>query len=99
MIRSSTPQHSFLLPFDYGNNVAKLLVSFKQDDKIILEKTGSDVQFSGKKFWYTLSQEETKMFSQGVYKLQVKILSTDGNVLVSKIYYLRCEDVLDDREM
>lgn len=96
MIRATTPTHSFTLPFDYNSYVEKILISYFQDDKIVLEKTESDVEIDGKIVSYKLTQQETNLFSDGIVKIQVRVITLNQDALVSNIYHMAVKDVLND---
>lgn len=98
MIRASTPTHYFTLPTEYNiDNIDKILVTYAQKDKVVLEKTKEDVSFDGATFYYTLTQEETNLFEDNVFvEIQVRIKTSDGNALPSDIYHLPVKKVLND---
>ena len=54
----STPKHEFTLPFDVSL-IDQFKVTYKQNEKIILEKYLEDFDVSGNKLYVTLTQEET----------------------------------------
>ena len=95
MTRGTTPTHVLTLPF-FTDRVAKLRITYKQGDDIVLEKTEGDVKKVGKTLKYTLTQEETLKFVAGtpVY-LQVRVLTIDNVSLVSPIKKLAVSDVLN----
>jgi hypothetical protein len=100
MIRATTPTHRFTLPFDYAENVSKVLVTYKQGDEIILEKTEKDITAEGNVMEYTLTQEETKKFAPGKgVSIQVRILGLDGSAMASREIIKPCRDVLNDEVM
>lgn len=75
MIRLTTPRHIFTFPQD-PSTYDKILITYKQGNKIILEKTEEDMTFSNDNSAYiTLTQEETKAFSSNInVQVQVRVL-------------------------
>lgn len=97
MRRGSTPTLKFELPLEIDNNVTKLRVTFEQNDKIIFEKTERDIFINEQFFNLQLTQEETLMFDSSVpIRMQVKIRTTDGNVVPSDVVLIECKDVLSE---
>ena len=95
MIRATRPTHTFNLPID-TSTIKSVLVTYKQNDSIVLEKTKESCTMSGATIKVTLSQEETKMFSPERVKIQLRVLTNDGVSLASKIKTKTVEDVLND---
>ena len=57
MRRATTPRHEFTLPID-STMIFKFLLTYTQDNKIILEKTESDMTVNGNVWSVELTQEE-----------------------------------------
>ena len=98
MIRSSTPTHKFTFPIE-TELCARILITYKQGDRIIVEKTESDVVFEGDKaVSVILTQEETLKFdAKQSVKIQVRVLTQNGKSIPSQIFTRRCEDVLNPK--
>lgn len=95
MRQGTTPTHTFSLPFE-TSSISKVRITYAQEDKIVLEKTEEDCKLDGATIIVKLSQEETLKFNENAFvKIQAKILSTDGNVLVSNKISLSVGDVLN----
>ena len=104
MIRATTPLQEFTFetnPADF----ARILITYKQDEEIVLEKGKDDLTFSS----YTgedgiivyvaafrMTQQEANMFAPEPVRVQVRVLTTDGEALASDITSMRVTDVLDD---
>ena len=97
MIRATTPTHEFVLPFDYEQFVGKILITYSQDDEIVVEKTENDIAIVGNSISIKLTQEETAVFKPNKYvKVQVRILTLGGEALASDIISKPVCDVLND---
>lgn len=108
MIRATTPRHVFVFEdINPEENFASILVTYAQNDQIVLEKTKDDLEFStetcGKKqvyiASYRLTQEETKLFSskpRNVVDVQVRALTHAGDVYASDKRSITVQDVLND---
>lgn len=96
MIRGTTPTHTFVLPFD-STTVDKIKITYSQLDKEILTKTNKDVTFDGDNVIVTLSQAETFRFSEknGAVSIQVRVVTTGGDALASKIMSVGVGKCLD----
>lgn len=108
MIRATTPRHVFVFEdIDPVENFSQILISYAQNDQIVLEKNKDDLEFStetcGKKQVYVasyrLTQEETKLFSskpRNVVEVQVRALTNGGDVYASDKRSITVQDVLND---
>lgn len=99
MIRGTTPTHIFNLPFE-ASLVKELCITYQQNGKTVLEKAKTDCTLDGSAIILKLTQEETLLFNdkQNV-SYQLKVLTTDGEVLANKIATIPvdrilCEEVL-----
>lgn len=95
MRRLTTPTHSFTLPFD-ESVVSKFLLSYVQDDQIVLEKTKDEVLIDGNVWSVMLSQEETKKFKPGAARAQIRVLTHDGKALASDVFQFAVAQVLNE---
>ena len=99
MIRATTPTHTFNIPID-ANKIQKILVTYRQIGKNILEKTNADMVNKGNAWSVTLTQRETKMFMADTkVEVQVRALTTGGDALASKIFSVTVDRVLNDEVM
>ncbi len=106
MYRATTPTHNFCFGEVDPESFKTILISYVQNDKIILEKTKDDLQFTSEEYEgethyhasLKLSQEETRMFSEKsnyVY-IQIRASDYDQNVVASNIVKVPLLDVLND---
>ena len=104
MIRATTPLQEFTFetnPADF----ARILITYKQDEVIVMEKTQSDLSFSSYigedgiivyVAAFRMTQEEANMFQPEPVRVQVRVLTSDGEALASDITTMKVSDVLDD---
>lgn len=104
MIRATTPLQEFTFetnPADF----ARILITYKQDEVIVMEKTQNDLSFSsyigedGIIVYiasFRMTQEEANMFAPEPVRVQVRVLTSDAEALASDITTMRVSDVLDD---
>lgn len=106
MIRATTPKHTFIFETD-PNVFSRILVTYAQKDKIVLEKEKEDLTIeeladmacgdTGYCAWFRMTQEETKKFdARYPVQLQVRVLTTSGEALASDKKTLSVLDVLND---
>lgn len=93
MYRVTTPTHTFNLPFD-TSLIDKLILTYKQQDKIVLEKTEEDVTIEEGKIYFTFTQEETKLFKADNAKVQLRVKMGD-TVMASNILTINIKEVLN----
>lgn len=96
MIRATTPTHEYILPFNV-ENIDKLLITYKQGEKIVLEKTEADCAMEGVVASFSLTQEEMNLFEAEIVEIQVRILTTAGESIASNIITKTVFDVLNDK--
>ena len=91
----TTPKHTFTFPCETNNN-QELKITYSQNKKIILEKYLADCEVDKNSVSYKLTQEETFLFANDVnVELQVRVLTTTGDVLASNIRIVTVERCLD----
>lgn len=108
MIRATTPKHTFIFDTD-PSLFSRILVTYTQGDKIILEKEKDDLHFEQQQNpctgdnewagWYQLTQQETKSFEANSGKpvrVQVRVLTPGGDALASEKKTISVVDVLND---
>ena len=108
MFRATTPIHSFHFEED-PESYEKLLITYAQNNHVILEKTKSDLTFESSTDDYgntdyvasfKLTQEEANRFnaSRGYpIQVQVRALDDNDNAYASDMVTFSVKDVLDDR--
>ena len=94
--RGTTPTHIFTLPFE-KEKLADLRITYLQGKDKIFTKLKKDVEINGSDISLTLTQEETLLFKEGTNALiQLKIKTTDDQVLNSDIIEMRIDKSLDN---
>lgn len=95
MRRGTTQQLTFTLPEEISIDV--LYITFRQGNKIVLEKTLDDVKVDGKVITLPLTQEDTLKFCapHAVY-IQLRIRDTLGNAIASEIIRTDAEAILKE---
>lgn len=97
MIPATTPLHVFVLPF-HTDLIKSVRVSYEQKGKIVLTKETGDFSKNESTLAVRLSQEETLLFSNVVQvRIQLHVLTTGGDALVSKIKTVPVDTLLDRR--
>lgn len=83
------------MPID--NSLLKdLSITYKQKREIVLKKKYSDCFFSGNVLHVKLTQEDTLLFIEGEnVEIQIKLLTTNNEVLISDKIVVKVEEVLD----
>lgn len=96
MIRGTTPTHKFNISFD-TSLIKDIRISYAQDGIIIAEKTLHDCALEGDVITTSLTQEETlKFHEKRPVELQIKLLTTLGTVMATRIYTLNAGKVLNE---
>ena len=108
MIRATTPTHTFFFDVDPEESFQKILITYAQNGKIVLEKNKEDLSFSscesfdGKTVYIAslkLTQEETNLFTakpKGIVSIQIRAITPDGDAIASYISDISVENVLND---
>lgn len=94
MRRGTTPTNTFSVSIDLTE--ATVFVTYAQDGKIILEKTGSDLQITATAIRVTLSQEDTLKLHEGRVDIQIRYVTELGAADASNIISTTAERILKD---
>lgn len=96
MRRATTPKHTFTFPESVPiDTVSKIIITYSQCGKTILQKTMPDLGISGNSFVVRLSLEETNKFAPGKALVQVQAQGQNNRVLVSQMIWITVKPVLD----
>ena len=102
MYRATTPLHTFVFDVNPTETFKTILITYVQDNQIILEKGKEDlsVTASGESEYEAslrLTQEETKLFNnKSSVKVQVRALTYDDEAVASAKMTVPVHDVLND---
>ncbi len=99
MIRYTTPTEKFIFfilenPSEYET----ILITFKQDEEIVLELTKDDLTFENNNAYCMLSQEQTALFKADrklPILVQARYVTADGKAWATKEVVLGIYDVLN----
>ena len=99
MFRATTPTHTFTIPFS-TDKIKEIRITYRQNGKTVLQKTEADCTLTDTAIKITLTQQETLLFNVGsandrVY-IQLRVLTTTGQVLASDIVNVRVKACLDE---
>ena len=108
MIRATTPKQVFIFETN-PSEFSKILITYAQSDKIVMEKSKSDLTFEpvtnpsdkvvAYAAWFRMTQEEANSFISGPGKqvsVQVRAKTPSGEVLASDKKTFSVQDVLND---
>jgi hypothetical protein len=92
-MRGTTPTHEFAIPVPV-DMIAAIELNYEQAGKLVITKKElNDFTLSGQSVAVKLTQEETILFdSEEIVEIQMRLLTTTGEALVSDI-----EEVLPKR--
>ncbi|HEN0367643.1 TPA: hypothetical protein U3P15_000598 [Streptococcus agalactiae] len=76
-----------------------LFITYKQNGKVVLEKTIDDVSIHGEMVEVRLSQRETLLFSEGIVTIQIRAKFQDGSVIASSLIRTNAREILKDGEI
>ena len=97
--QGATPTHKFHTPYP-KDFVESAIITYEQNDKIVLEKTGDELIVEDNSISAELTQEDTLSFSDDCdVKIQLKVKSQNGSVIPSKIIYATVDEVLNKEVM
>lgn len=96
MIRGTTPTHVFTVPFD-TSIIKTVRVIYKQNNNQVVCKENDDVEMDGNVVSVKLTQEDTFKFKHGQnVKIQLRVLTQDGEAMSSDIIVDSVQECLDD---
>lgn len=92
--RGSTPTNVFNVNIDLTG--ATVFVSYSQNNKVIVEKTGADVTIESDKITVALSQTDTLSFQNGRTEIQIRYVMSNGEADASNIIAVDAQRILKD---
>lgn len=94
MKRGSTPHNTFDVDIDLTG--ATVYITYVQNSKVILEKSGADVAITPEQLSCDLTQEETLRFCTGPVEMQVAYVFPDGTADRSDIIKTTADRILHE---
>ena len=94
MKRGSTPVNTFEV--DLNLTGATIFVTYEQNGRIVLEKTGSDLTVTEDSITLELTQADTLLFSPGKVLIQIRYVFPDGSADASDIITTTFERIIKD---
>lgn len=98
MHRGTTPINIFRTDVDL-TNASVLFITYKQNGKVVLEKTIDDLSIHGEMVEVRLSQRETLLFSEGIVTIQIRAKFQDGSVIASSLIRTNAREILKEGEI
>ncbi len=99
MIQGTTPTHKFNLPFS-TDTIERVRITYEQDNEVVLTKEKDSLSFDGNIITVKLTQKETLAFNSHVSaRIQIHVLTTGGDAVVSDIMRVPVYALLDGREI
>lgn len=87
--------HGFTLPFD-TSSVKEVLVSYAQDDVEVFKKITEDCTMEGNHIGIEITQKESfKLSPRKNLQVQLRLLTVDGEPLITKIFTVPVEKALN----
>lgn len=84
MYRGTTPTNVFRTDVDL-ENASVLFVSYKQNGKVVLEKSLEDVSIKKTLVTVNLTQKETLLFQDGIVTIQIRAKFPDNTAIASNL--------------
>ena len=98
MYRGTTPTNVFRTDVDL-ENASVLFVSYKQNGKVVLEKSLEDVSIKKTLVTVNLTQKETLLFQDGIVTIQIRAKFPDNTAISSNLIRTSAEEIVKDGEI
>lgn len=96
MRRGTTPTHEFVVDVDMTSATA-IYITYKQREKVVLEKNIDDITVTDTKLMVTLTQEETLMFNiNNIVEIQIRAKMDTGEAIASNIIKTSAQRILKE---
>ena len=103
MKRTSTPEHEFELPFSWDDMVEQFILTYTQNNQIVLEFTEKDlgdkltINKTTNTLIASLTQEDTAKFSVGTAIAELKVWTKSEKSLISEDIPIYMHKVQNER--
>lgn len=98
MYRGTTPTNVFRTDVDL-EKASVLFVSYKQNGKVVLEKSLEDVSVKKTLVTVNLTQKETLLFQDGIVTIQIRAKFPDNTAIASNLIRTTGEEIVKDGEI
>lgn len=98
MYRGTTPTNVFRTDVDL-ENASVLFVSYKQNGKVVLEKSLEDVSVKKTLVTVNLTQKETLLFQDGIVTIQIRAKFPDNTAIASNLIRTTAKEIVKDGEI
>ena len=98
MYRGTTPTNVFRTDVDL-ENASVLFGSYKQNGKVVLEKSLEDVSVKKTLVTVNLTQKETLLFQDGIVTIQIRAKFPDNTAIASNLIRTTAEEIVKDGEI
>lgn len=98
MYRGTTPTNVFRTDVDL-ENASVLFVSYKQNGKVVLEKSLEDVSVKKTLVTVNLTQKETLLVQDGIVTIQIRAKFPDNTTIASNLIRTTAEEIVKDGEI
>ncbi|MDU6181182.1 MAG: hypothetical protein E6629_00830 [Anaerococcus vaginalis] len=98
MYRGTTPINIFRTDVDL-TNASVLFITYKQNGKVVLEKSIDEVKIQKNDVSVYLSQKDTLLFTEGIVTIQIRAKFSDGSVIASALIRTSTYEILKDGEI
>lgn len=95
MRRGTTPTNTFTTDIDLTEAVV-LYITYKQNHRVVIEKTLNDVTVTPEAVEVTLTQAETLRFRTGDVEMQIRVRFPDGSAPASQVMVAPVEVILKE---
>lgn len=98
MHRGTTPTNIFRIDVDL-TNASVLFITYKQNGKVVLEKSIDEVKIQKNIVSVYLSQKDTLLFTEGIVTIQIRAKFSDGSVIASSLIRTNAREILKEGEI
>lgn len=95
MFRGTTPTNVFNVDVDL-TNAEVIYITYKQQNKVVFEKTKDDITATAQTLTVKLTQEETLKLTEREVEIQIRARFSDGTALASNIIKTTASKILKD---
>lgn len=98
MYRGTTPINIFRTDVDL-TSASVLFITYKQNGKVVLEKSIDEVKIQKNIVSVFLSQKDTLLFTEEIVTIQIRAKFLDGSAIASALIRTSTYEILKDGEI